>query len=57
MKNLLREELKRWLHRDAVAVKEERTAFFFQNLKCRENDDASVSVHSSSEGESDDDVE
>jgi len=57
VKNLLREELKRWLHRDAVAVKEERTAFFFQNLKCRENDDASVSVHSSSEGESDDDVE
>ena len=57
MKNLLKEEIGRWLHRDALEVKAERTAVFFQTLHCQENDDASDSSHSSSEGESDDDVE
>ena len=58
MKNLLKEEIGRWLHRDALEVKAERTAvFFFQTLQFQENDDASDSSHSSLEGESDDDVE
>ena len=57
VKNLLKEEIGRWLHRDALEVKAERTAVFFQTLQFQENDDASDSSHSSLEGESDDDVE
>ena len=40
VKNLLREEVKRWLHPDAVDAKRERTADIIRTL---ENDDSSTS--------------